>query len=52
MTRMVQSVIELIGNTPAVRLQRLTGPEDAQVFVKLEKMNPSGSVKIVRLPDC
>jgi len=45
MTRMVQSVIELIGNTPAVRLQRLTGPEDAQVFVKLEKMNPSGSVK-------
>jgi cysteine synthase A len=45
MTRMVQSVIDLIGNTPAVQLQRLVGPEDAQVFVKLEKMNPSGSVK-------
>ncbi|TFE28092.1 cysteine synthase A [Cohnella luojiensis] len=45
MTRMVNSVIELIGNTPAVQLQRLTGPEDADVFVKLEKMNPSGSVK-------
>ncbi|WP_256760811.1 cysteine synthase A [Cohnella sp. WQ 127256] len=45
MSRIVQSVIELIGNTPAVQLQRLTGPEDAQVFVKLEKMNPSGSVK-------
>jgi cysteine synthase A len=45
MTRIVQSVIELIGNTPAVQLQRLVGPDDAQVFVKLEKMNPSGSVK-------
>lgn len=45
MTRMYQSVIELIGNTPAVQLQRLTGPEHADVFVKLEKMNPSGSVK-------
>lgn len=45
MTRIVQSVIELIGNTPAVQLQRLTSPADAHVFVKLEKMNPSGSVK-------
>lgn len=45
MTRIVQSVIDLIGNTPAVQLQQLVGPEDAQVFVKLEKMNPSGSVK-------
>lgn len=45
MTRMVRSVIELIGNTPAVALQRLTGPEHAEVLVKLEKMNPSGSVK-------
>jgi len=45
MTRMVHSVIDLIGNTPAVELQRMTGPEDAQVFVKLEKLNPSGSVK-------
>jgi len=45
MTRIVQSVIELIGNTPAVQLQRLIGPDAADVFVKLEKMNPSGSVK-------
>jgi cysteine synthase A len=45
MTRIYQSVIDLIGNTPAVQLQRLTGPEHADVFVKLEKMNPSGSVK-------
>ncbi len=45
MTRIVQSVIELIGNTPAVQLQRLTGSDDADVFAKLEMMNPSGSVK-------
>ncbi|MFC4304974.1 cysteine synthase A [Cohnella boryungensis] len=45
MSRMVHSVMELIGNTPAVRLQRLAGPEAAEVWVKLEKMNPSGSVK-------
>ena len=45
MTRIVHSVIDLIGNTPAVQLGRLVGPEDARVFVKLEKMNPSGSVK-------
>jgi cysteine synthase A len=45
MSRVAKSVTELIGNTPAVRLQRLAGPDDAEVLVKLEKMNPSGSVK-------
>lgn len=45
MVRIVRSVVELIGHTPAVRLRRLTGPEDAEVCVKLEKANPSGSVK-------
>jgi len=45
MSRVVRSVTELIGNTPAVRLQRLAGPDHAEVLVKLEKMNPSGSVK-------
>jgi len=45
MTRLYFSVTELIGDTPAVRLNRLVGPEDAEVLVKLEKMNPSGSVK-------
>ncbi|WP_432432723.1 cysteine synthase A [Cohnella rhizoplanae] len=35
----------MIGNTPAVRLNRMTGPEDAEVLVKLERFNPSGSVK-------
>jgi len=45
MSRMVQSVTELIGDTPAVRLNRLVDERDAEVLVKLEKMNPSGSVK-------
>ncbi|THF76055.1 cysteine synthase A [Cohnella fermenti] len=45
MSRMVHSVTELIGDTPAVRLNRLVDERDAEVLVKLEKMNPSGSVK-------
>jgi cysteine synthase A len=42
---LVNSITELIGNTPAVKLNRLVGPEDAEVYVKLEYFNPSGSVK-------
>jgi cysteine synthase len=45
MSRIVRSVTELIGETPVVRLQRLAGPDMAEVLVKLEKQNPSGSVK-------
>lgn len=41
----VSNITELIGNTPVVRLNRLTGPGDAEVYVKLEYFNPSGSVK-------
>ncbi len=40
-----QSMTELIGKTPIVRLNRIVPPEAADVFVKLEKFNPSGSVK-------
>ncbi|WP_019119804.1 cysteine synthase A [Brevibacillus massiliensis] len=36
---------ELIGQTPVVRLRRLVSAEMADVYVKLEKFNPSGSVK-------
>jgi len=43
--KMVQSVTELIGDTPAVRINRLVGEQDAEVYVKLEYFNPSGSVK-------
>ncbi|GAA3402603.1 cysteine synthase A [Paenibacillus hodogayensis] len=43
--KMVQSVTELIGDTPAVRINRLVGENDAEVYVKLEYFNPSRSVK-------
>lgn len=39
------SVTDLIGNTPAVKLGRLVPANAADVFVKLESFNPSGSVK-------
>lgn len=39
------SVLDLIGNTPIVRLNRLTQGLKAEIYVKLEYMNPGGSVK-------
>ncbi|KTD87844.1 cysteine synthase A [Paenibacillus etheri] len=41
----VNNITELIGNTPVVRLNRLTTAQDAELYVKLERFNPSGSVK-------
>ncbi len=40
-----QSVLDMIGNTPIVKLRRLPNPDGADVFVKLEGHNPAGSVK-------
>lgn len=45
MPRVVSSITEIIGDTPAVKLNRLCTPEMADVYVKLESLNPSGSVK-------
>ena len=39
------SALELVGNTPLLRLKRLTVDVDAEVLVKLESNNPLGSVK-------
>src|SRR6266508_3763149 len=39
------SGFEAIGNTPVVRLHRLVGAGDAEVWVKLEAANPTGSYK-------
>ncbi len=39
------SVLDLIGNTPLVRLARLPKAGPAMVLCKLESMNPSGSLK-------
>ncbi|MBN1807518.1 MAG: cysteine synthase A [Planctomycetes bacterium] len=39
------SVLDLIGATPIVRLNRLNSPSSADVLVKLEYMNPMASIK-------
>ena len=41
----VDSVLATIGRTPVVRLTRLTSADTADVFVKLEYFNPTGSYK-------
>lgn len=40
-----RSPLELIGHTPVIRLNRMPGPHDAEVWAKLENYNPGGSVK-------
>jgi cysteine synthase len=40
-----KSPLDLIGKTPVVRLNRLPGKDDAEVWAKLENFNPGGSVK-------
>jgi cysteine synthase A len=39
------SVLDLVGRTPVVRLQRIVAPGMAMVWVKLERQNPGGCVK-------
>ena len=41
----MKQLFESIGNTPLVRLARMPGPQSAEVFVKLEGANPTGSMK-------
>lgn len=43
--KIAASVLELIGRTPMVRLNRLPKPGGARVVAKLESVNPGGSVK-------
>lgn len=45
MKKIADDITQLIGNTPLVRLRRLTKATDAEVLVKLEFQNPGGSVK-------
>ena len=40
-----KSVLDLIGGTPMVMLNRLNPNENLEMYVKLEKFNPGGSVK-------
>lgn len=41
----MKTILETIGNTPLVALRHLTPPGSARVLVKLEGMNPTGSMK-------
>lgn len=43
--RAAETVLELIGNTPMVRLRRMAEPRQAHILAKLESFNPGGSVK-------
>lgn len=45
MARIVNSVTELIGDTPLVRLNRIVPEGSAEIYVKLEYQNPGSSVK-------
>ena len=40
-----KGIIETIGNTPLVELQRMSPKEGVRIFAKLEAQNPTGSVK-------
>ena len=45
MAREYPTVLDLIGGTPIVRLDRLSPPRGARIVAKLEYLNPGGSVK-------
>ncbi len=40
-----QNILGAIGNTPIVKLNRVATSVDAEIYVKLEFMNPGGSIK-------
>ena len=42
---MQETILQSIGRTPLVRLRRLTEGLQAKVYVKVEAMNPAGSIK-------
>src|SRR5919206_4534081 len=44
-TGTTENIIELVGNTPLLHLARFSKPPLADIYAKLEYMNPGGSVK-------
>lgn len=40
-----QTIVDLIGNTPMVRLRRVTAGFRPKIYAKLEFLNPGGSIK-------
>ncbi|MGE5835202.1 MAG: PLP-dependent cysteine synthase family protein [Acidobacteriota bacterium] len=45
LTAVAESVLQAIGRTPVIRLNKIVPPGSADVFVKLEFVNPTGSYK-------
>lgn len=45
MTIKYPTIADLVGNTPLIKLQRITGNTSNTILVKLEGNNPAGSVK-------
>jgi cysteine synthase len=43
--KVANDITELIGNTPMIRINKLTGKDDATIYAKLEWYNIGGSVK-------
>jgi cysteine synthase A len=41
----LESILEAVGATPVVRLGRVADPAGAEIYAKLESLNPAGSVK-------
>lgn len=40
-----ETILDAMGHTPVIRLQRMTGPDDAEILVKFEGLNVGGSIK-------
>ena len=40
-----ENILEAAGNTPLIRLQHMTGKDDAQILVKFEAVNVGASIK-------
>ncbi|MFS0690811.1 cysteine synthase A [Sporosarcina sp. 179-K 8C2 HS] len=45
MSRVGNTVADLVGKTPLVKLNRMTNPDSADIYLKLEYFNPGSSVK-------
>lgn len=45
MAKIYNDMTELVGNTPLVRINRITEGLDAQIIAKIESFNPGGSAK-------
>lgn len=40
-----QNILDLIGNTPLVKLNKINNNKNVEIWIKLEGFNPSGSIK-------